>query len=120
MPARQKQLETSVRHQAGGAVIELRGEIDISSEHVLNDAYAQAESKDPDIILINFADVSYINSAGIALILGLLAKARLAKRRIVACGLSDHYVEIFTITRLSDFITLFPDEASALADTAKR
>jgi hypothetical protein len=29
--------------------------------------------------------------------------------------LSDHYVEIFQITRLVDFLTLYPDEASALA-----
>jgi hypothetical protein len=32
----------------------------------------------------------------------------------VAYGLSDHYVEIFNITRLSDFVSVFPDEESAL------
>jgi hypothetical protein len=29
--------------------------------------------------------------------------------------LSEHYVEIFRITRLADFLQVFPDEASALA-----
>ena len=52
---------------------------------------------------------------GIALIVGLLAKARAAHRRMVVYGLSDHYVEIFQITRLSDFMSVFADEASALA-----
>jgi hypothetical protein len=31
-------------------------------------------------------------------------------------GLSDHYLEIFQITRLTDFMDIFADEASALED----
>ena len=38
--------------------------------------------------------------------LGLLARARAAHRPIAAAGLSDHYREIFTITRLSDFMEI--------------
>ena len=30
-------------------------------------------------------------------------------------GLSEHYVEIFQITRLSDFMMVFPNEETALA-----
>ena len=50
--------------------------------------------------------------------MGLLARARAAKRRLVAYGLSDHYVEIFNITRLSDFVSVFPDEETALSGAA--
>ena len=52
------------------------------------------------------------------MIVGLLAKARVSKRRLVAYGLSDHYVEIFEITRLSDFMSVFPDEESAMSETS--
>src|SRR5207249_6314301 len=52
----------------------------------------------------------YINSTGIALIVGILARARKERRAIVACSLSAHYQEIFEITRLSDFMRMFPDE----------
>jgi len=34
---------------------------------------------------------------------------------MLACGLSDHYREIFQITRLADFMSIFPDEESAMA-----
>jgi anti-sigma B factor antagonist len=34
----------------------------------------------------------------------------------LSCGLSDHYKEIFKITRLADFLQIYPDEAAALAD----
>jgi anti-sigma B factor antagonist len=114
MPA--KNLEASVRHQPRVAIVDLHGEIDAFAEDVLNIAYAEAESRGTDVIMLNFSDVNYINSTGIALIVGLLARARKAKRRLLACGLSDHYVEIFQITRLVDFMSVYPDEASALSE----
>jgi anti-anti-sigma factor len=115
MPARS--LEARVRYQQSSAVIDLNGEINAFGSEALNAAYAEAEQNNPEVVLLNFAGVDYINSTGIALIVGLLAKARAARRRLVVCGLSEHYVEIFQITRLSDFMTMFPNEESALANT---
>ena len=109
-------LEARVRQQPRAAIVDLHGEINASAEEALNAAYAEAERGDPEVILLNFADVDYINSTGIALIVGLLARARAAHRRLVACGLSEHYVEIFNITRLADFMTVYPDEDAALHD----
>jgi anti-sigma B factor antagonist len=114
MPA--KSLEAQVRHQLPVAIIDMHGEIDAFAEDRLNAAYTEAESQQASVILLNFRDVDYINSTGIALIVSLLARARKAHRSLLACGLSDHYVEIFQITRLVDFMRVFPDEAAALAD----
>ena len=101
-------------HQPRIAVIELHGEINGFAEEALNAAYEEAEREAPESVLLNFADVDYINSTGIALIVSLLARARTSHRRLLACGLSEHYVEIFNITRLADFMTVYSDEASAL------
>ena len=109
-------LEARVRHESGVAIVDLRGEISSFAEETLNAAYVEAERQGSDPILLNFKDVQYINSTGIALIVGLLARARKSRRRLLACGLSQHYVEIFQITRLVDFMSVFPDEASAMND----
>src|SRR5579864_2205778 len=114
-----RSLEAHVRHQPRVAIVDLHGEINAFAEDVLNTAYADAESRASDVILLNFSDVDYINSTGIALIVSLLARARKSKRKLLACGLSQHYVEIFQITRLVDFMSVFPDEASALAEDPK-
>ena len=114
-----KSLEAQVRHQPRVAIIDLHGEINAFAEDVLNKAYAEAESRRAEVILLNFSDVDYINSTGIALIVSLLARARKSKRRLLAGGLSDHYVEIFQITRLVDFMSVFPDEKSALAEEGR-
>ena len=113
-----KQLEANVRSQPGVAIIDLYVEINSFAEEGLNTAYAEAEESQPGTILLNFQNVDYINSTGIALIVNLLAKARKTHRRIVVYGLSDHYVEIFEITRLSDFMKIYPDEETALAEVA--
>ena len=113
-----KHLEASVRQERGGVVLDLHGEINGFAQEALDAAYAEAEAKDPEAIILNFAEVDYINSTGIALIVGLLAKARASKRRLLAYGLSEHYVEIFNITRLSDFVGVFPDEESALSEAS--
>jgi len=104
--------EATTRVLPGAAVIELSGEVDGSAADVLTEAYqsaVQGGGADPGTVVLDFAAVDYINSTGIALIVSVLARARAERRKVVACGLSPHYREIFDITRLSDFIELFPD-----------
>ncbi|OQY99546.1 MAG: hypothetical protein B6D41_01285 [Chloroflexi bacterium UTCFX4] len=110
-------LEATVRQQPHAAVIDLKGDIDGAGESVLQKAYADAAAQKPSSILLNFGEVGYINSKGIALIVMLLAQARKSGTRLLTTGLSSHYVEIFNITRLSDFMKIYPDEASALANS---
>lgn len=113
-----RHLNVEVRREGSVAVLDLAGEINGFAEAALNAAYAEAEAKEPQTILLNFEDVDYINSTGIALIVGLLARARASHRSLLACNLSQHYVEIFNITRLSDFMSVFPDEESAVAEAS--
>ena len=109
--------EAAVRPTANAVIIDLRGLIDGGAEQALNAAYTAATSTNPAAVLLNFSSVEYINSTGIALIVGVLAQARKAKRHLSTFGLSQHYTEIFQITRLADFMSLYPDEASALGNT---
>lgn len=115
MTTRHQPFEATVRLEANVAIVDLFGEINSFAEDRINAAYAEAEGHAPTSIMLNFSEVSYINSTGIALIVGLLAQARAKHISLVTYGLSEHYVEIFNITRLSDFMSIVPDEASALA-----
>ena len=109
------EFQASVRRQDRTAIIEMSGVMDSSAEQALNSAYAEATSLPSERLLLNFADVDYINSTGIALIVGVLAQARKAHLPLVTAGLSEHYQEIFKITRLADFMSIYPDESTALA-----
>src|ERR1700752_619778 len=109
--------DATTRTMPGAAVIELTGEVDGTAADVLTAAYqAAVTGTDVGVVVLDFASVVYINSTGIALIVSVLARARAERRKVVASGLSPHYREIFDITRLSDFIELFPDLDRAVSD----
>jgi anti-anti-sigma factor len=111
-----KPFVAELRREGETAIIDLAGQIDSFAEERLNAIYREAEAAVPGAIVLNFSEVQYINSTGIALIVGLLAQARKARRELAVFGLSDHYRQIFEITRLVDFMSVFPDEESALSD----
>jgi len=104
----------AVRQKDGVAILDLPARIDASTEEALNAAYGEAIAGSPRGIVLNFAGVDYLSSTGIALIVGILARSRTEGRQVSAAGLSDHYREIFEITRLADFMRIFPDEDSAV------
>jgi anti-sigma B factor antagonist len=106
-------LETVTRALPDGSLIELSGDIDGGARDALDAAYGSAGAGQ---LLLDFANVEYINSTGIALIVGLLARARTDQRPVSARGLSEHYREIFEITRLSDFMTILAEDSSQSND----
>jgi len=103
------------RHeQDGDTVLAFQGDINRAAQKGLDEAYQEVKGGSGRLLL-DFGEVDFINSTGIALIVGILADARTTGRPIAAFGLSDHYQEIFSITRLSDFMTIYEDEDAALA-----
>lgn len=104
----QASLETTTQVTANGPLLTLRGEIDGSAKEALSTAYDDAPHEGR--LLVDFGDVQYINSTGIALIVGLLARARAEGRQVAAVGLSDHYRQIFEITRIADFMEILDDQ----------
>lgn len=107
--------KAAVRRDGESAVIDLPARIDSATETTLSEAYEEAARGDARRVVLNFAGVEYLSSTGIALIVGMLARSRTQGREIRAAALSDHYREIFQITRLSDLIRIYPDEHAAVA-----
>ncbi|MFN8458622.1 MAG: STAS domain-containing protein [Anaerolineae bacterium] len=111
-------LKTKIRYQPDVAIIDLIGEINTETETILNGAYTEASSQKTRAILLNLSEVKYITSAGIALLVDLLRRTRQTGHQLVAFGLSRHYQEIFRMMHLTDFVNVFPDEATALKQIA--
>jgi anti-anti-sigma factor len=102
-----------VRGDADIAMIVLRGDINADAEPDMSRAYAQVAGGAAPVLVLDFSRADYINSTGITLIVALLGDARRDGREVRAFGLSPHYQEIFQITRLSDYMHIFEDAASA-------
>lgn len=119
------------------SVIAIRGELSSFSEGALMGAYLRACATEsaagqgveqgveqdmkrsalraPTVIILDMTGMEYMNSSGIGLLVTLLVRMNRLKQRMLAFGLSEHYQQIFAITRLDEAIGVFDTEAEALA-----
>ena len=104
--------EATITRRDGDSIVVMNGTVNRAAKEVLERAYEDASTAGGSV-LFDFSGVEYINSTGIAVIVGVLAMARAEKRDVGAFGLTDHYREVFTITRLSDFMTIYENETAA-------
>ena len=108
-----------VRHQDEQAsVIDIAGELTGASETALMEAYQAASGSETRVIVLNFSPLEYMNSTGIGLLVTLLVRAQRQGQRMLAYGLSEHYRQILTLTRLDEAIGVVESEADALAAAA--
>jgi anti-sigma B factor antagonist len=96
------------------SVIDIKGELTAFAEGVLMQAYNQASDGRVRAIILNFEDLEYMNSSGIGLLVTLLIRVNREKQRLLTYGLTEHYRNIFQITRLDDAITIYSSEEEAV------
>jgi anti-sigma B factor antagonist len=97
------------------SVLDIRGEMTAAGEAALMSAYATANTPTTRAIVLNFSDLEYLNSGGIGMLVTFLVRANRQHQRLLAYGLTQHYRQIFELTRLDEAIGIFDSEADALA-----
>jgi anti-sigma B factor antagonist len=100
------------------AILDIHGEITAASEDALGDAYAEAAEDRTRAVILNFSGLEYMNSGGIGLLVTILVRANRAKQKLLAFGLTEHYAQIFELTRLDEAIAIYDSEAEAVAAAA--
>ena len=109
------QVKMNVRRAGDHAcIIDVEGELTAFAEGVLMQAYNQASDGRVRAIILNFEDLEYMNSSGIGLLVTLLIRVNREKQRLLTYGLTEHYRNIFQITRLDDAITIYSSEEEAV------
>jgi anti-sigma B factor antagonist len=96
-------------------IIDITGDITAQSEDVLMDAYTRASDPGVSSIMLNFSTLDYMNSGGIGLLVTVLVRAQRQHQNVLAYGLSEHYRQIFELTRLDEAVGLHDTEAEALS-----
>ena len=97
------------------AILRISGDITSASEADLGAAYGLAVANGAKAVILDFSKLEYMNSGGIGLLVTLLVRANRQKQKLLACGLNDHYKQIFELTRLDEAIGIHDTEAAALA-----
>lgn len=101
------------------SVFDIDGEVTGFAEEVLMDAYTRASMHGAKNIALNFTDLDYMNSSGIGLLVTLLVRIQRQKQKLLAFGLSEHYKQIFELTRLNEAIGIYETEQEAVRAVAE-
>jgi anti-sigma B factor antagonist len=118
-PMPEAKVQMTVRRvNATTSIIDIQGDVSQFAENVLMDAYTEATTPTTRTTILNFTGLEYMNSSGIGLIVTLLIRMNRQKQRLLAYGLSEHYRNIFALTRLDEAIGIYNSEAEALTAAA--
>ncbi len=107
-------LDLNVRRAGDASIVDIKGDLTAAREGELMEAYQKADRAGTKAIVLNFADLDYMNSGGIGLLVTLLVRAKRQRQQLLAYGLSDHYRQIFELTRLDEAIGIHDTESAAL------
>lgn len=97
------------------AVIVIEGDITSASEEALTAAHTEASGLGATLVVLDFSGLNYMNSGGIGMLVTLLVRTQRQRQHLAAVGLSEHYRQIFSLTRLDEAITLYDTEQAAVA-----
>ena len=98
-------LEIAIDHGEEVHTVRLRGRLNVDTSPALRDqllAMFQAES--PQAVIVDFSDVSYVDSSGIATVVEGLGMARMRQTTLCLQGLQGRLLHLFQVTGIS---TLF-------------
>ena len=111
-----KRQEISIRQKGDVSVIDIKGDVTALTGQPVEDAYHHATAAGAKKILLAFASDCYINSGGIAVLIGILSESRKKEQAVRMTGLSAHFQKIFAMVGLTKYAQIHLSEEAALAD----
>lgn len=95
-------------------VLELSGEIDINTSPQVRKVFDRLIKQEIKKVLLNFAEVGYIDSSGLATLVEMLQRLRRLQGALRLCNLSEKVRGLFEITKLDKLFSIFANEEEAL------
>ena len=108
-------IETSLRHQGDIPVLDVTGEIDIYTTPQFKEAVSAAIDENKPAIIINMAQVTYMDSSGFGTLLSATKRLRPLDGALYLSGCNEAIQRMLQITRLNTIFGVYETEAEALA-----
>jgi anti-anti-sigma factor len=101
-------LELSVTQQGTTATLELVGELDVAQEAPVRDALKQVLDSQPESLVLDLSRLSFIDSTGIGIVIGLKKSAERDGVRLVICQGPLAVQRVFELTGLTSSLPFIP------------
>ena len=104
-----------IRHLAEGSVVQVSGDVDMSSSPQLREAILELSQDRTRLkIVVNLEGVHYIDSSGVASLVEGLQTARRHKTKLLLACLNEGPRDVLHLTRLLDVFDVHASESEAL------
>lgn len=101
--------------ERGNAVVVVPiGDVDLNASPVLRQALRQVQAAKPPLLVIDLANVSYMDSSGVATLVEAMQISRRNSGSMVLAGLQDKVRSIFEIARLDTVFRIVPSTDEAI------
>ena len=110
-----KNAEISTRLKGDVSVIDIRGDVTPAAAAPIEDAYRGITAAGGKKILLAFNADCYINSGGIAVLIGVLSQTKKNAQTVRITGLTPHFQKIFSMVGLTKYAQISPSEDAVLA-----
>ena len=107
--------DTPVLRQDRANVLPLEGDIDLHVSPAVSESLNAMIKKKPERIVIDLSRVTYIDSAGIAVLILSMQQVEAYGGKFFLAGLQETLRSIFETSRLERVFRIFPDVDAALA-----
>ena len=95
-------LEIAIDHGEEGSIVRLRGRLNIDSSPALRDQLlAMLQAQSAQTVIVDFSDVSYVDSSGIATVIEGLGIARMRRKTLCLQGLKGRILHLFQVIGIS-------------------
>ena len=99
----------------GVVTLVLAGEIDMHCSTELRGTLLEIMQEKPVVTVINMADVDFMDSSGLAVLVEGLQLSRINSSQLKLVGLNKRVRSIFEISRLESIFQIYETESEALA-----
>lgn len=105
----------SVRWKDKTAIVDVAGEIDLHKSNEFQHDLLSVLDEKPHKIVINLADVTYMDSSGVASLVKLLSRTRSTSSSLCLLSPTLKVMSVLQITRLDSVFDIAQSEEDALA-----
>jgi len=114
-------LKINIRETADAVILDMSGRLSLGDALVdLRDSIREALAGDRKNILLNLAEVGYIDSSGLGQLIGSYATVTSRGGQMKLLNLQKRVKDLMQITKLLTVFETYNDEAAALGSFAKK
>lgn len=103
-----------VRKTGEATVVALTGDVDLHHAPALHATLVDIANGRPKCLIIDLADVPYMDSSGVGTLVEILRRVTAYSGRMALVGLNQRVRSVFEITKLDQFFTIRDTEREAL------